>query len=554
MPICLCNGSSLTVPCHCLGLPSPCRQEREGGAPAGEARGVDLCRAAVPARLRLAGRVSRGVGGSFRLCGRLGAGFAAPAGKGWCGGCCTVGPVRKRAWAAGSCIGRRTITSFTLQQSVGCAGHDWPRCCRIPPYLALQVVCHLRSSTQWQRATPHSSPPQHAAQQQGEQLSGQDRLSTEDLEALEGQIVYELGGSGGTAPVPLPGGQAGTKFLGDEAAAGPAGDSVAADGFTIGGLQQLAAKLRNGSQTPQQQGLGHAAGGSGRYSSYEDSVDSKQSGPPGSAAPGRRGAAGSSGVAGEAGPGSGGRSRVPPLHLSRVSVADLLHASDELPAGASSSPAEQLQRVSKQAAASISRLAQSMHSSGMGAVTPGDIRAALSGDQLLMMSQAGYLGGCVASVSLAAHAVCTCPAACCTRSGSDGSICPLRRASHHWSCRRGQCCTCLCSPGRPCGGRRQRQRPCGSGRGGAQPGSSRSVLHPTRQPAGRASGASRRRLPQPWIARWLAHRRPWQWSGIGSLQCSACSRGEPVGAAAGAVAAVLARRVCRVRKRRCCCS
>lgn len=249
-------------------------------------------------------------------------------------------------------------------------------------------MCHLRSSTQWQRATPHSSPPQHAGQQQGELLSGQDRLSTEDLEALEGQIVYELGGSGGTTPVALPGGQAGTRLLADEVAAGPAGGSSgAADGFTIGGLQQLAAKLRNGSQTPEQQGLRHAAGGSGRYSSYEDSVDSKQSGPPGSAAPhGRRGGAGTSGVPGEAGPGSGGRSRVPPLHLSRVSVADLLHASDELPAGASSSPAEQLQRLSKQAAASISRLAQSMHSSGMGAVTPGDIRAALSGDQLLMLS------------------------------------------------------------------------------------------------------------------------------------------------------------------------
>lgn len=282
------------------------------------------------------------------------------------------------------------------------------------------MVCHLRSSTQWQRVTPHGSPLHHAdwqqhqqqgEQQQGEQLGGQDRLSTEDLEALEGQVVYELGGSGGTTPVPLAGGEGARQFLGHEAAAlepGAARDagSGAAGGFSTGGLQQLAAKLRNGSQTPDRAGLAHAAGGSGRYASYEDSVESKQSGPAGLAGPSRRGPGGISGVPGEAGPGSGRRGRVPPLHLSRVSVADLLHASDEPPNGAAGSPAEQLQRVSKQAAASISRLAESMHSSGMGAVTPGDIRAALSGEQLPSLRKPHSLVDCPLRVSLCLLSSC----------------------------------------------------------------------------------------------------------------------------------------------------
>lgn len=255
-------------------------------------------------------------------------------------------------------------------------------------------MCHLRSSTQWQRATPHGSPAHHAGQQPQQQALQQDRLSTEDLEALEGQIVYELGGSGGTTPVPLAAGEGPRTFLGHEVAAAEAGPAAgtgsgAAGGFTIGGLQQLAAKLRNGSQTPERPGLAHADG-SGRYASYEDSIESKHSnGPPGSVAgPGRRlgggGGGGGSGTPGEAGAGSSSRARVPPLHLSRVSVADLLHASDELPSSSGGTPGEQLQRVSKQAAASISRLAQSMHSSGMGAVTPGDIRAALSGGHTLL--------------------------------------------------------------------------------------------------------------------------------------------------------------------------
>lgn len=150
------------------------------------------------------------------------------------------------------------------------------------------------------------------------QLAAQvQRFSTEDVAAFEAQVEYELGraGSGGGATDALP----------------PIGTA---------GLQ---------------------ASSSGRYASYEDSVESKQAG--GAAASGR----------------GGGSGRVPPLHLSRVSVSDLLHGG-----GSEGAPAAggqlQLGAVSAQDRASISRLAQSMHSSGMGAVTPGDIRAALAGE------------------------------------------------------------------------------------------------------------------------------------------------------------------------------
>lgn len=259
----------------------------------------------------------------------------------------------------------------------------------LPLHPGLQVVCHLRASGAWQGAVHRTPPREQAAQQQQQQLGSGDRLSTEEVEALEGQIVYELGGSGGGSPVPLTAGVLAKRSLDDEVGAAEPGGALAGGaagtggGFSTGGLQQLAAKLRNGSLTPQRAALA-PAGGSGRYSSYEDSVESKQSGPPGSAAGGfGRGAAGGYG---EAGGGSSGRGRVPPLHLSRVSVADLLHASGELPGGAGGTPAHQLQHVSKQAAASISRLAQSMHSGGMGAVTPGDIRAALSGGGLALQA------------------------------------------------------------------------------------------------------------------------------------------------------------------------
>ena len=65
-------------------------------------------------------------------------------------------------------------------------------------------------------------------------------------------------------------------------AGAPAG-SPAAAGFSAAGLQHLAAKLRNGSVTPDGKQLQPADGkqlqpadGSGRYASFEDSVGSKQ--------------------------------------------------------------------------------------------------------------------------------------------------------------------------------------------------------------------------------------------------------------------------------------
>ena len=179
-------------------------------------------------------------------------------------------------------------------------------------------------------------------------------------------------GEGG-APAVFAGLGAAVGSLAGAGAASADADAGAGGGFTTAGLQHLAAKLRNGSVTPGGGPL-QPAGGSGRYAGYEDSVESKQgAGPgaaPGSAAPASGGAASGS-----------GRARVPALHLSRVSVADLLQgggSDDPSPSGSGGVPG-QLHAVSRQAQASISRLAQSMHSSGMAAVTPADIRAALAG-------------------------------------------------------------------------------------------------------------------------------------------------------------------------------
>jgi hypothetical protein len=85
-------------------------------------------------------------------------------------------------------------------------------------------------------------------------------------------------------------------------------------------------------------------------------------------------------------PGAGNRAN--PLHLSRVSVADLLHGGKHGQGGGAGQPGlsplaggggHQLRSVSKQAQASINRLAASMHGGGLAGVTPADIRAALAG-------------------------------------------------------------------------------------------------------------------------------------------------------------------------------
>ncbi|EFN59313.1 hypothetical protein CHLNCDRAFT_137684 [Chlorella variabilis] len=162
-------------------------------------------------------------------------------------------------------------------------------------------------------------------------------------------------------------------------AGGAAGGGEAGSGFTTAGLQHIAAKLRNGSMTPARAA---APPGDGRYASYEGSVESSRQG----AAPGSLGVAAAASGAGGRVSGTlrqaagGTRGRPTPLHISRVSVADLLQGSGG-EAGSEPQPGEapQLHTMSRQAQASISRLAASMHGGGMQGVTPNDIRTALSG-------------------------------------------------------------------------------------------------------------------------------------------------------------------------------
>lgn len=180
-----------------------------------------------------------------------------------------------------------------------------------------------------------------------------------------GDAIGSLGGEGGPS--------AGNP---DSAAGAPGADGAA---FTTAGLQQFAAKLRNGSVTP----VAERQVAPGRYASYEDSVESKQAARP----HGPASAGGSSAGAGSLADGSQGgaagsstRPRVPPLRFSRMNVAQLLHSSEAEGSSQQGQPGQhRLLSMSRQEADSISRLAASMHSSGLGAVTPGDIRAALSG-------------------------------------------------------------------------------------------------------------------------------------------------------------------------------
>lgn len=178
--------------------------------------------------------------------------------------------------------------------------------------------------------------------------------------------------------------------LGDECIVGDgdSGSAAAAPGvgeaaFHTAGLQQFAAKLRNGSGTPVVESQAALA----RYAGYEDSVDSRQTPMPHGLASAGSSSAGVGGLMDGSQRGAAGsttRPRVPPLRFSRMNVAELLHGSE---AEGSSQHAQQGQHrllsMSRHEADSISRLAASMHSSGLGAVTPGDIRAALSGGRAM---------------------------------------------------------------------------------------------------------------------------------------------------------------------------
>jgi hypothetical protein len=150
----------------------------------------------------------------------------------------------------------------------------------------------------------------------------------------------------------------------------------AAGGGGGGGDLSSVGSQRNGGRTPT---LPAAAGlGGGRYAGYEDSVESKQAGGPlGSAARLPGGVAGGHRHAAAA----GARLGPTPLHMSRVSVADLLQGSGGEPGGGQ---AGLLGRsLSRRDQASINRLAASIHGAGGHAVTPADIHSALSGELLL---------------------------------------------------------------------------------------------------------------------------------------------------------------------------
>lgn len=237
----------------------------------------------------------------------------------------------------------------------------------------------------YELALPGSSP-QHgsgiptAALGGAKRSLGDEIVLAADLEGGEAADVFDgLGDQGAATGDVFHGLDAAVGTLGGAGAGGglTGAGAPAAAGFTTAGLQHLAAKLRNGSMTPDGHRL-QPAGGSGRYASCEDSVGSKQS----SAAPGSVGGmagAGGSSLAGLGG--STGRARVPALHLSRVSVSDLLHGGG-VDGGTGQGQPGQLHSVSRQMQASISRLAQSMHGSGMAAVTTSDIHAALSGAEV----------------------------------------------------------------------------------------------------------------------------------------------------------------------------
>ncbi len=163
---------------------------------------------------------------------------------------------------------------------------------------------------------------------------------------------------------------------------GSAAAAIGAEGaaLTTAGLQQFSAQLPSGGVTP----VPEQQAAPGRYAGYEDSVESKQAArPPGLATAGSSSAGADGFVDGNKGGAAGGstRPRVPPLRFSRMNVAELLHSSDA--EGASQQGQHRLLSMSRQDADSISRLAASMHRSGLGAVTPADIRSALSGGDTL---------------------------------------------------------------------------------------------------------------------------------------------------------------------------
>lgn len=236
--------------------------------------------------------------------------------------------------------------------------------------------------------------------------------STDPDDSFDG-LGYGAPGEAGAGPAVFLGLGAAVGGLGAGAAgAGTAGASAGgAGGFSTAGLQHLAAKLRNGSLSPGDRPL-QPAGGSGRYASYEGSVESKQtagySAGPSSAVPASGGASGS------------GRSRVPPLHLSRVSVADLLQGGGSGEPGPSGSAGAQgqLQAVPREMQASISRLAQSMHGSGMAAITPADIRAALLGGACTARSHSCWGKPLLAALVLwqGCLPLATCASTCCLTS------------------------------------------------------------------------------------------------------------------------------------------
>lgn len=450
--------------------------------------------------------------------------------------------------------------------------------------------CHVQGTSRL-RASSSSHPFAGSTAASPRAHGGSGGSQVLSAEELDGQVVYELGQSGEHA-VPLSAGIGAKRSLGDEieatgqhvpadlgdgadptsgagggfgwgwgaagaggapggeaaaagivygnsgaavdgmhstgGAGGAAGGGEAGSGFTTAGLQHIAAKLRNGSMTPARAA---APPGDGRYASYEGSVESSRQG----AAPGSLGVAAAASGAGGRVSGTlrqaagGTRGRPTPLHISRVSVADLLQGSGG-EAGSEPQPGEapQLHTMSRQAQASISRLAASMHGGGMQGVTPNDIRTALSGARTSHPCQRSY---CWPACPFRPPARPTAAASCrrCTHAVGPAAHPPLPAP----------CCVVWC---RRAGRRRAGVCPAGCGRGvyryhraymepwsGTEPGGGWPVCHTRGLLA--APGPSRGRVSQPGLAGVDGRRRRSRRLLGGGLRLSAGSRGE--GFAAG---------------------
>lgn len=278
-----------------------------------------------------------------------------------------------------------------------------PSCCHSPPAAARpQATSRLRASSS---SLPRSGSPAGTPQRQAD--------------GAEGQVVYELGRDTGGRTVSVPHGTttgvkrslggdieveakgqhvpagglntAATGAAGHGAIGGGGGWAVGGSGGMDGGgdgpAQESPAGMVFGNLGSAMEGLqltpagfgGFATTGQGQgvasFGQHQHGGATPAVAAAGSAAAGGTGLGGPAGSSRQAA--AGGRGHPTPLHISRVSVADLLHG----PGIESGGSARQLtsHTLSQRDQASVSRLAASMHGGGMPGVSPADIKAALSG-------------------------------------------------------------------------------------------------------------------------------------------------------------------------------